>query len=796
MSLKADFLKKVQKKKNELEKKEKAARAAIIRREKNKKTNGSSRKKFNIFSKWKNIIFVAKKEVYSYLDSAAFYVVLIVFLTLWQFIFFRNVFLIGEVSLNSLFNLLPWFLIIMVSAVTMGSIAKEKSEGTIELVLTHPIRELDLVLGKILGAQFFVFLAILFSIPLAVLFNQYGNFDWGVYIGQLIASFLISGALVSMGVFVSTLFSSQIATLLVTIGLSFIFILSGSEIVTVSLPFSVGAVLERISLITHFTSLARGVLDLYDILYFILFSVIFISLAQLQLLKNKYGDSKGKYSGLQIFILSIVGAAFVSLSLNSFIPLRVDLTQGNFYTLSNSTKKVLSGLEDRVNVTLYVSEKIPAQYNPILRETKYILNDYKINSGDKLNIQIKDPSKSTEVEQEALEAGVQKVQFNVIGQEELQLKTGYLGLVISSGENSESIPFLQTTNDLEYELTTLIRQVSLKSKKTVAFLTGHGEKNLFENYQILGQELSKQFIVRNFTISEEEPIVEDTIHALIISNPTEEISEQDKNAIKEFSQKGGGIIFMVDRYVVNSDLSVLPNTSNVFDLIKELYAVSVDNNMIYDLRNNNRINLQEGFVNYVVNYPFWLRTAVKSENNPIGMKIENISMPWVSTVSYDQNISQDLFNYKDLILASEFSGSMAENINVNPNQEFPSANLGERSVGVLIEPGTSGTSGLDVGKAIVIGDSELLLDSFLQRSPENLSFGLSTISWIAGDDTLADIKLRKDVFSRFLFSNETQPGQIKIISFGLSIVIPLIIGLVRFIRRRTLRFVTFEKNNS
>ena len=88
-----------------------------------------------------NVKAITKKEIKSYINNPAAYIVLVAFSLMWQFLFFKNALIIGESSLRGLFEVLPWLLLIFIPAITMGSISKEKDEGTLELILTHPIHD-------------------------------------------------------------------------------------------------------------------------------------------------------------------------------------------------------------------------------------------------------------------------------------------------------------------------------------------------------------------------------------------------------------------------------------------------------------------------------------------------------------------------------------------------------------------------------------------------------------------------------------------------------------------------------
>ena len=136
----------------------------------------------------RNLGSLVKKEIQGYLDNPSSYVVLVVFLVIWFFIFLRSAFVIGESSLASLFSMFPWFSMVLIAAITMGTIAKEKDDGTLEFVLTHPVREVDFILSKLLASLSFVFFGVLFTLPLAIIFSKFGAFDWGVYASQLIGA--------------------------------------------------------------------------------------------------------------------------------------------------------------------------------------------------------------------------------------------------------------------------------------------------------------------------------------------------------------------------------------------------------------------------------------------------------------------------------------------------------------------------------------------------------------------------------------------------------------------------------
>src|SRR3989339_349072 len=101
----------------------------------------------NIFA-LRKIRTLVQKELQSYVDTPTMYLIFVVFLLVWEYLFFRNVFLVGENSLSELFGIFPWLALLFIPAVTMGSFSKEKDAGTLEFLLTRPITISELVLSK------------------------------------------------------------------------------------------------------------------------------------------------------------------------------------------------------------------------------------------------------------------------------------------------------------------------------------------------------------------------------------------------------------------------------------------------------------------------------------------------------------------------------------------------------------------------------------------------------------------------------------------------------------------------
>lgn len=741
----------------------------------------------------KNIFTIIKKELKGYFDNPTAYITLIVFLILWEFLFFRGAFLSGESSLRSLFSLLPWLFLFLIPAITMGSVSQEKKDGTIEFLLTRPLKDIELVIGKFLAGFVFAAITLLFVFPIAWSFSNHGNFDWGALFGQYLGGLFMAGVLIALGVFVSSIFLSQVSALLVSIAASFLLIVAGYGLVTERMPLLLAPFLEQLSVSTHFESMSRGVIDLRDVWYFLSAVAVFLSLAYLGLVKRRYGNNKKAYHNYQIGIYLFVGIAVLTNGLSARIPGRIDLTKNKTYTLSESSKKILGDLDDVVNVDFYASEKLPAQMQPVLRDTADVLRDYKTFGKGNIILSQKDPASDEKISKEAASLGIREMQFNVVSQEEFQVKNGYLGLAVSYGGVHEVISFIQSTNDLEYQLTSFIRKLTSKDKKKIGFLAGHGEKSLFENYGLLKKELDKQFEVQDIAGSggegkegaKKKLEIPDDISAIAIAGANTEISGEEKKAIADFINKGKSAIFLVDTVSITPQmLMASANKNSLAGFIEENYGVKVNEDMIYDLRSNEVL----GFGSFFLPYPFWARVQVSEQSSPIASKIESVTLPWSSSISFnDGKLKESGFAKTDLLKTTKFAGAQTGTFDLKPDQSFSKDNLGEKIAAVSLEK--EGGS-----RILVAGDSDFLADDILKNSSDNLAFGMESFSWVAQDESIAGIKIRNNEQGKLIFENQGDAEAVKFGNLGLAFAAPFVVGFFRIYRRRKMQAKPYGVN--
>jgi ABC-2 type transport system permease protein len=233
-----------------------------------------------------NILTIFKKELAGYFNSAIAYIVIIVFLGITGWFFTSTLFLAGVVSMRSVFEVLPLLFVFFVPAITMRTISEEKKTGTIELLLTRPITDMEIVLGKYLSALCLTVFALLPTLLYVISLTFIGKVDFGAIIGSYIGLVFMCGIYIGIGVFCSSLTENQIVSAVLTTVIMFALFMLNK--VLIFLPVPLASVLEYISIDYHFSSIARGVLDSRDLIYYISGILITLLLTRTSLESRKW----------------------------------------------------------------------------------------------------------------------------------------------------------------------------------------------------------------------------------------------------------------------------------------------------------------------------------------------------------------------------------------------------------------------------------------------------------------------------------------------------------------------------
>lgn len=224
----------------------------------------------------KSLSVILKRELASYFATPLAYVFIVIFLMLagsFTF-FFGNFFQNGQADLRAFFAYHPWLYLFLVPALSMRLWAEERKSGTLELLMTLPLTLRDMVLGKFLAAWLFTGIALILTFPIWITVNYLGDPDNGVIIAGYIGSWLMAGSMLAIGACISATTRNQVIAFIVSVVVCFLFMVSGMDIVQgwlpVWMPDTVKSSVAALSFLTHFNSIVKGVLDLRDLVYFLI----------------------------------------------------------------------------------------------------------------------------------------------------------------------------------------------------------------------------------------------------------------------------------------------------------------------------------------------------------------------------------------------------------------------------------------------------------------------------------------------------------------------------------------------
>jgi ABC-2 type transport system permease protein len=498
---------------------------------------------------------------------------------------------------------------------------------------------------------------------------------------------------------------------------------------------------------------------------------------------------------------------------------RIDLTKNKSYTLSPVSKDIVSNLDDKLLVKAYFSDNLPPPYNNLRRQVQDILDDYRSYSDGNMNYEFLNPTsegegEGNELDKEAQKYGIQPVQIQAMDNDKLEVKRAYLGLVFLYNGKQETIPVVQSADNLEYEITSLIKKMNTSVKLKVGFLSGQGEPELNKLAQIQ-QVLNEQYEIVPVDLnssSELDPLMK----CLIIMSPKIPFTESNKYKIDQFIMNGGNVAFLVDKITPDFQQQMVMGKEtklNLDDLLFK-YGIKIDNDLIRDLQCSPvQVQSQIGFP-ISVNYPYFPVITNIARDNPAFQNIKSVVLTFASSIDTTVAASQNI-NVDPLLVTSDRSGK-AEGfffLNLEQFQSMTKAsadtlfNEPGYTVGAIytgkfksgfanMEMPTDTTQGWvqltgqrlneavsDKVKIIAIGDGDFANEE--NKPPrENIIFFVNLVDYLMDDVGLAVIRTKVSSESPIEETSDSTKKFIKYFNLIFPPVLVLLIGLYKWNQKK------------
>jgi ABC-2 type transport system permease protein len=224
-----------------------------------------------------NTLTIAGREFRSYFNSPVAYIVLGLAMAFLGFFFWPDFFARRTTSVHYMFDVLGWIMVAAAPAMAMGLMAEEKRTGTIELLMTMPVKDSDVVLGKYLGVLGLYGVLLLLTLPYPISVATLGDLDWGPVVSGYVGVFLHGSAMLAIGLMASSWTRNQLVAFMVGLILCCLFTIFMQGLMS-AIP-AAADVLEYLSLTFHFRSMARGVIDSRDVIYFLTVAAFALAIA-------------------------------------------------------------------------------------------------------------------------------------------------------------------------------------------------------------------------------------------------------------------------------------------------------------------------------------------------------------------------------------------------------------------------------------------------------------------------------------------------------------------------------------
>ncbi len=446
----------------------------------------------------RQILSIVRKELAGYFGSPLALIFLGAFLAVELFVFFNveTFFARNIADIRPLFQWMPVLLIFLLAALTMRQWSEEQRSGTLEILLTMPMRLVSLVLGKFIGVMGMILIALALTLPLPITVSLLGNLDWGPVFGGYLAAILMASAYAAIGLFVSSRTDNQIVALLSTVMLGGVFYLVGTRAVTDFFGSPVSDILWAIGTGSRFESIQRGVIDLRDLVYYLSLAAFFLTLNVLSLDSQRW--SQKPVGAAQMYrqrvmltsVLLLLNLAVMNVWLFPMEGLRLDLTAQKEYSLSPVTRELVSNLQEPLLIRAYISAKTHPLLAPLAPRVKDMLREYEIVSHGKIKAEVIDPLTNPEIEAEANQTyGIKPTAFRVSGRHEASVINSYFDILVRYGDQSVVLNFGDIIEveqlpdrvdvrlrNLEYDLTRAIKKVVFGFKSIDAVLADSPNK--------------------------------------------------------------------------------------------------------------------------------------------------------------------------------------------------------------------------------------------------------------------------------------------------------------------------------
>jgi gliding motility-associatede transport system auxiliary component len=526
------------------------------------------------------------------------------------------------------------------------------------------------------------------------------------------------------------------------------------------------------------------------------------------------GAVKTKSAALISIVVVILIVIMVNLlSLNIFG--RLDMTENKMYSISETSKKIIGNLDDRLTVKIFFTDDLPAPHNSDQRYLNDLLDDFKAFSNGNLHFEFLDPLKE-ENQQEAASYRLQPVRFDVRGSTKAESILGYKSVVMLYGGKQEIMPFIMNMQNFEYDFIHKIKKLISPSLPKLGFTSGHSELGLTTELTGAQQLLGEDFEVLPLVTSDLESIP-DEIEALFIVAPDQPFTEHEIYLIDQYIMRGGKVGFFLSSFVIDQNAGSITPVNTGLDPLLAHYGIAVNKDYVVDkscYRYTNFRRVEGGVIPENIEVP-WFINILNFNKEHMTVKLQK-GMSLIGASSLDTAVALAPGLIREVLFSSsEKSGSVSGNMQIGlqtvsdssyndsylplaavisgrftsyfTNRPVPQpAQTDSMAINTMIEPITDGID----SRIIVIGNGNFFDDGAARdrsrRFQQNFVFFRNIVDWMAQDEDLITIRSKTNLYNPFTkVISDKSKTTVKLLNVFAIPFMVILAGLVRWQMKRT-----------